>query len=259
LGRAPIPENISGRKLTQVLNSVGSVLVHQETAGVRVRRHLAHAEGVLYGMELGSVTLKINTQNTLSVRGVTSGVSKVFPGKRRLKLSRGEPLYFRWAQFGIQSLRGCLFLLFGSTLVVKIKKTQESTPSISVMPKKNNRDKENISLLPVVSPLSSQRTNLKSEVSVCLRRLGVPPDPPKEFQVGEPSVAESRLYSELGRPWCQGTALVPGKPALVPAGPARNTREYVDGFSSLVNHNKKGKKCAVFCFAGKRKLFFIYL
>jgi len=28
---APIPENISGRKLTQVLNSVGSVLVHQET------------------------------------------------------------------------------------------------------------------------------------------------------------------------------------------------------------------------------------
>ncbi len=25
-------ENISGRKLTQVLNSVGSVLVHQETA-----------------------------------------------------------------------------------------------------------------------------------------------------------------------------------------------------------------------------------
>ena len=32
LGRAPIPENISGRKLTQVLNSVGSVLVHQETA-----------------------------------------------------------------------------------------------------------------------------------------------------------------------------------------------------------------------------------
>jgi len=28
------------------------------------------------------------------------------------------------------SLRGCLFLLFGSTLVVKIKKTQESTPII---------------------------------------------------------------------------------------------------------------------------------
>ena len=32
LGRAPIPGNISGRRLTQVLNSVGSVLVHQETA-----------------------------------------------------------------------------------------------------------------------------------------------------------------------------------------------------------------------------------
>jgi hypothetical protein len=31
------------------------------------------------------------------------------------------------------------------------------------------------------------------------------------------------------------------------------------GFSSLVKQNKKGKKCAVFCFAGKRKFFFIYL
>jgi hypothetical protein len=63
-------------------------------------------------------------------RPQSTGVSKVFPGKRRLKLSRGETLYFRWTQFGIQSLRGCLFLLFGSTLVVKIKKTQESTPSV---------------------------------------------------------------------------------------------------------------------------------
>jgi hypothetical protein len=77
-----------------------------------------------------------------------TGVSKVFPGKRRLKLSQGETEYFRWTQFGIQSLRGCFFLLFGSTLVVKIKKTQESTPSISVMPKKNNRDKEN-TILPI--------------------------------------------------------------------------------------------------------------
>ena len=89
LGRAPIPENISGRKLTRVLNSAGSVLVHLRYVtkrprtgegcdlgnpgvwdrdygwGVRVRRHLAHAEGVLYGMELGSVTLKINNQHTL--------------------------------------------------------------------------------------------------------------------------------------------------------------------------------------------------
>ena len=32
-----------------------------------------------------------------------------------------------------------------------------------------------------------------------------------------------------------------------------------DGFSSLVKQNKKGKICAVFCFAGKRKIFFIYL
>ena len=31
------------------------------------------------------------------------------------------------------------------------------------------------------------------------------------------------------------------------------------GFSSLVKLNKKGKNCAVFCFAGKRKIFFIYL
>ena len=30
-------------------------------------------------------------------------------------------------------------------------------------------------------------------------------------------------------------------------------------FSSLVKQNKKGKNCAVFCFAGKRKIyFFIY-
>jgi hypothetical protein len=33
----------------------------------------------------------------------------------------------------------------------------------------------------------------------------------------------------------------------------------VYGFSSLVKQNKKGKNCAVFCFAGKRKIFFIYL
>jgi hypothetical protein len=38
--------------------------------GVRVRRHLAHAEGVLYGMELGSVTLKINTQHTHTLKSL---------------------------------------------------------------------------------------------------------------------------------------------------------------------------------------------
>jgi len=31
------------------------------------------------------------------------------------------------------------------------------------------------------------------------------------------------------------------------------------GFSSLVKQNKKGKNCAVFCFAGKRKLLYLYL
>jgi hypothetical protein len=30
-------------------------------------------------------------------------------------------------------------------------------------------------------------------------------------------------------------------------------------FSSLVKQNKKGKNCAVFCFAGKRKLLFYIL
>ena len=33
----------------------------------------------------------------------------------------------------------------------------------------------------------------------------------------------------------------------------------VYGFSSLVKQNKKGKNCAVFCFAGKRKLLFYIL
>ncbi len=47
--------------------------------------------------------------------------------------------------------RRCSFLLFGSTLVVKIKKRQESTPSIL---KRITEDKENTILLPVVSPLS---------------------------------------------------------------------------------------------------------
>ena len=87
-GRAPIPENISGRKLTRVLNSAGSVLVHLRYVtkrprtgegcdpgnsgvwegdygwGVRVHRHLANVGRVLYGTELGSVTLKINNQQS---------------------------------------------------------------------------------------------------------------------------------------------------------------------------------------------------
>ena len=42
----------------------------------------------------------------------------------------------------------------------------------------------------------------------------------------------------------------------------RRERERVRGeygFSSLVKQNKKGKNCAVFCFAGKRKLLFYIL
>ncbi len=43
---------------------------------------------------------------------------------------------------------------------------------------------------------------------------------------------------------------------------ARGLREKVRGeyvFSSLMKQKKKGKNYAVFCFAGKRKLFFLYL
>jgi hypothetical protein len=45
--------------------------------------------------------------------------------------------------------------LFRSTLVVKIKKTQESTPSVLVSQKRITEDKENIILPPVDSPLSA--------------------------------------------------------------------------------------------------------
>ena len=38
----------------------------------------------------------------------------------------------------------------------------------------------------------------------------------------------------------------------------RRTREGC-GFSSLMKQKIKAKNCAVFCFAGKRKIFFIYL
>ncbi len=95
---------------TQVLNSVISVLLRQETAtwggcdlgnsgvwdgdygwGVRVRRHLAHAEGVLYGMELGSVTLK-NKQPTHTPHGFSTSedftVLAVLDEKKLLKVIR---------------------------------------------------------------------------------------------------------------------------------------------------------------------------
>jgi len=77
LGESPNTWKHFGPEPTQVLNSVISVLLRQETAtwrgldlgsagvwdgdywwGVWVRRPLAHAGGVLYGTELGSVTLK---------------------------------------------------------------------------------------------------------------------------------------------------------------------------------------------------------
>jgi hypothetical protein len=42
-------------------------------------------------------------------------------------------------------------------------------------------------------------------------------------------------------------------------GGFRDGRREGCGFSSLMKQNKKAKNCAVFCFAGKRKIFFIYL
>jgi hypothetical protein len=45
---------------------------------------LAHAEGVLYGMELGSVTLKINNQHTHTPEsGLLSEAAQVARGRLR--------------------------------------------------------------------------------------------------------------------------------------------------------------------------------
>ena len=89
LGRAPIPENISGRKLTRVLNSAGSVLVHLRYVtkrprtgegcdpgnsgfwerdygwGVRVHRPFgAHGmSSVRYGTRLGDLKNKQSTES----------------------------------------------------------------------------------------------------------------------------------------------------------------------------------------------------
>ena len=45
-----------------------------------------------------------------------------------------------------------------------------------------------------------------------------------------------------------------------------HTHAHIEGFEFarpggeyLMKQNKKGKKCAVFCFAGKRKILFVYL
>ncbi len=82
-----------------------------------------------------------------------------------------------------------MFLLFGSTVVVKIKKTQESTPSVL---KRITEDKENIILLPVVSPLSPQlawlNTNARipkllsprHEGALASGSVGTLPDVPRE-------------------------------------------------------------------------------
>jgi len=42
-------------------------------------------------------------------------------------------------------------------------------------------------------------------------------------------------------------------------GERREKVRGVYGFSSLLKQKIKGKNCTVFCFAGKRKIFFIYL
>ena len=77
---------------------------------------------------------------------------------------------------------------------------------------------------------------------------GFPPDPQKEFQVGDPSVAESRLYSawlgakaqpwcQANRPWCQGTRHV-GRP-----GSPGTEHSRIRSGSFL----RKGSNCQILC------------
>jgi hypothetical protein len=54
----------------------------------------------------------------------------------------------------------------------------------------------------------------------------------------------------MGLRWCVRYGWIGGR---------REKVRGVYGFSSLMKQKIKGKKCAVFCFAGKRKIFFIYL
>jgi hypothetical protein len=54
----------------------------------------------------------------------------------------------------------------------------------------------------------------------------------------------------MGLRWCVRYGWIGGQ---------REKVRGVYGFSSLMKQKIKGKKCAVFCFAGKRKIFFIYL
>ena len=62
--------------------------------------------------------------------------------------------------------------------------------------------------------------------------------------------------------WADGCAEGEGKGGVKGLSSRAEVREKVRGeyrFSSLMKQKIKGKNCAVFCFAGKRKIFFIYL
>ena len=124
LGRAPIPENISGRKLTQVLNSVISVLVHQRTGdvcdldnsgvwdgdygwGVRVRRPFG-ARGmssIRYGIRLGDLknkqpthTRNTHTENTHTVGSTVCVFQRILHAF--LKIAGREPCDLAGEQWG---------------------------------------------------------------------------------------------------------------------------------------------------------------
>ena len=116
MGRAPIPENISGRKLTRVLNSAGSVLVHLRYVtkrprtgegcdpgnsgfwerdygwGVRVHRPFG-ARGmssVRYGTWLGDLKNKQSTESLMSAGiGCISQCVECLIGKQK------KPILFK--------------------------------------------------------------------------------------------------------------------------------------------------------------------
>ena len=62
--------------------------------------------------------------------------------------------------------------------------------------------------------------------------------------------------------WVDRRAEREGKGGVKGLSSRAEVREKVRGeyrFSSLMKQKIKGKNCAVFCFAGKRKILFIYL
>ena len=81
------------------MNNVGSCF-SAACDWVRVRRHLAHAGGVLYGMELGSVTLKINThQHThSSIPHEPKPSSADVPLDKAVRVGGGRRAEFRTVQ-----------------------------------------------------------------------------------------------------------------------------------------------------------------